>query len=328
MSFVYPQFFWVMIVPFIIFVILVVTNKEKVERVLDEKALKRLRVDSNTLPNSIRNMVLFSSVFLMIVALARPVIQKGEKIINLKGLPIMTALDISGSMRSKDLYPNRLEFAKKKMEEFFKYTPSDEIAVSAFAQSAFILAPFTTDKATLSQIVKGVDDSYISMASTDFGALGEMAKEMLKDKKPKILVVFSDGGDREALRGLKDILKANKITMYAVLTATKKGAPVIDSRGKPILKRDGSIAITQINEELGELAIESGGGYIVAKNGDEDMKALAQTIHNKFSNDTQGVIKIKDRVELFYYPLSGAVILLLIGLSSMPRSEEKFRSIK
>ncbi len=328
MSFVYPQFFWVMIVPFIIFVFLVVTNKEKVDRIFDAKALERLKADSNTLPNSIRNMVLFTSVFFMIVALSRPVINKGEKVVNLKGLPIMTALDISGSMRSKDLYPNRLEFAKKKMEEFFKYTPADEIAVTAFAHSAFVLAPFTTDKATLTQIVQGVDDSYISMASTDFEALGDMASQMLKDKKPKILVVFSDGGDKEALRGLKSILKENKITMYAVLTATKKGSPVIDESGKPILKRDGTIAITQLNEELGKLAVESGGGYIIAKNGDEDMKELAETIHKRFSNDTQGVIKIKDRVELFYYPLMGAVLLLLIGLSSMPRSGEKFRRVR
>ena len=185
MSFVYPQFFWVMIVPFIIFVFLVVTNREKVDRIFDAKALERLKADSNTLPNSIRNMVLFTSVFFMIVALSRPVIEKGEKVVNLKGLPIMTALDISGSMRSKDLYPNRLEFAKKKMEEFFKYTPADEISVTAFAHSAFVLAPFTTDKATLTQIVQGVDDSYISMASTDFEALGDMASQMLKDKKPK-----------------------------------------------------------------------------------------------------------------------------------------------
>ena len=60
----------------------------------------------------------------MIVALARPVIEKGDKVVDVKGLSLLVGLDISGSMRSTDLYPNRLEFAKKKMFEFFE---SEEI---------------------------------------------------------------------------------------------------------------------------------------------------------------------------------------------------------
>jgi len=40
--------------------------------------------------------------------------------------------------------------------------PTDEISVIAFAHSSFILAPFSSDKDTLSQIVSGVNDKYIS----------------------------------------------------------------------------------------------------------------------------------------------------------------------
>ncbi len=325
MQFVYPQFFWVMIVPFVVFVFLVVTNKDKVSRIFSEKVLERLRADSDTLPNSLRNLVLFAAVFLMIVALARPVIPKGEKVINVKGINAVIALDISGSMRSKDLYPNRLEFAKKKLSELLDAMPSDEIAVTAFAHNAFVLAPFTSDKATLKQIVDGVDESYINMASTDFVAMADLAARLLRDKKQKVLIVFSDGGDKEDLKGLAALLKKRGITLYAVLVGTKKGAPVLDKQGRPLKLRNGELAITQLNEELGKIARESGGDFVVAGYGKSDMEALAQEIHARFSGKNQGAVHIKERVELFVYPLAGAVILLLMGLSSMPRAGEGFR---
>ncbi|WP_292664469.1 VWA domain-containing protein [Nitratifractor sp.] len=325
MQFVYPQFFWVMIVPFLVFVFLVVTNKDKVSRIFSEKVLERLRADSDTLPNSLRNLVLFAAVFLMIVALARPVIPKGEKVINVKGISAVIALDISGSMRSKDLYPNRLEFAKKKLSELLDAMPSDEIAVTAFAHNAFVLAPFTSDKATLKQIVDGVDESYINMASTDFVAMADLAARLLRDKKQKVLIVFSDGGDKEDLKGLAALLKKRGITLYAVLVGTKKGAPVLDEQGRPLKLRNGDLAITQLNEALGKIARESGGDFVVAGYGKSDMEALAQEIHGKFSGKNRGAVHIKERVELFVYPLAGAVILLLMGLSSMPRAGEGFR---
>ncbi len=325
MQFVYPQFFWVMIVPFVVFVFLVVTNKDKVSRIFSEKVLERLRADSDTLPNSLRNLVLFAAVFLMIVALARPVIPKGEKVINVKGINAVIALDISGSMCSKDLYPNRLEFAKKKLSELLDAMPSDEIAVTAFAHNAFVLAPFTSDKATLKQIVDGVDESYINMASTDFVAMADLAARLLRDKKQKVLIVFSDGGDKEDLKGLAALLKKRGITLYAVLVGTKKGAPVLDKQGRPLKLRNGELAITQLNEELGKIARESGGDFVVAGYGKSDMEALAQEIHARFSGKNQGAVHIKERVELFVYPLAGAVILLLMGLSSMPRAGEGFR---
>ena len=325
MEFVYPQFFWVMIVPFAVFVFLVVTNKDRVSRIFDEKVLERLRADSETLPNSLRNLVLFAAVFLMIVALSRPVIDRGEKVVHLQGITLLAALDISGSMRSKDLYPNRLEFAKTKLKQLLEALPGDEVGLMAFAHNAFVLAPFTSDAATLKQIVDGVNEEYINMASTDFIALAEEAGRLLNGKKEKVLVVFTDGGDPESLKGLEETLKKQGITLYAVLVGTRKGAPVLDRRGRPLKKKDGAIAITQLNEELGRIARNTGGDYLIAGYGREDMVRLAHRIRQRYAREKQGTIRVRERVELFVYPLVGAVLLLLMGLSSMPRSGEGFR---
>ena len=168
-------------------------------------------------------------------------------------------------------------------------------------------------------MLEGVDDSYINMGSTDFSALGELSNTLLEKKKPKILILFTDGGDEEAIAGFSDILKSNNIDLYVVLVGTKKGAPVIDENGKPLMQKDGSIAITQRNDALGELAKENGGAYVVASNGKEDIAQLVNVIKGKYKNQQQGAVTVKERVEYFYYPLGLALLLLLLAFSSLPQ---------
>ncbi len=319
MSFLYPQLFWVLLVPFVIFALLVSTNKEQLSRVFDAKVLKRLSASDETIPKMLRNLTMFMGLFLMIVAMARPVFSHGEREVEMEGLSLLVGLDISGSMRSQDHYPNRLAFAKKKIEQLLDEMPNDEIGIVAFAYSSFVLAPFTSDKATLKMMVSRVDDAYISQSSTDFMALEALSAKLLKEKKPKIVVLFSDGGDQEAIAGLEARLKEEQIALFVVLVGTAKGAPVIDSEGKAVMQADGTIAITQRNDTLGEVAVASGGAYTIAHNGKADMKAFVETIRSRYPNQQQGSVMLKDQEELFYYPLALGLGLFLIALSSLPR---------
>ena len=322
MEFMNPQFFWVLSVPFVLFAFLISTNKERLSRVFDEKVLKRLSASDESMPLTVRNIVMFLSIFLMIVAMARPVKLIGEKKVAVEGITLLTALDISGSMRSKDVYPNRLAFAKKKMTTLFEMMPSDEIGVVAFAYAPFVLAPFSSDKDTLSMMVDGVTDSYINMGSTDFLALGELSASLLEEKKPKILILFSDGGDEKAIAGFDDILTDNHIDLYVVLVGTTQGAPVIDENGKSLKRADGSMAITQRNDALGNVAQAHQGKYVIASSGKEDIEELVSTIKNKYKNKEQGEVTVKERVEYFYYPLGLGLLFLLIAFSSVPRSRD------
>jgi Ca-activated chloride channel family protein len=322
MEFVNPQFFLVLVIPFVLFVFLIRSNKERLSRIFNKKVLKRLSANDESMPLTVRNIVMFLSIFFMIVAMARPVKLLGEKKVEVEGITLLAALDISGSMRSKDVYPNRLAFAKKKMTTFFKMMPSDEIGVVAFAYAPFVLAPFSSDKETLSMMVEGVTDSYINMGSTDFSALAELSASLLEEKKPKILVLFSDGGDEKAIAGFDDILSANDIDLYVVLVGTTQGAPVIDKNDKSIKDADGSIAITQRNDALGKIAQAHNGVYVIASSGKEDIEQLVSTIKNKYKNQEQGEVTIKERVEYFYYPLGLALLFLLIAFSSMPKRRD------
>jgi Ca-activated chloride channel family protein len=223
-------------------------------------------------------------------------------------------------MRSKDVYPNRLEFAKKKIVTLLEKMPNDELSLLAFAHATFMLAPFTSDKSTLEQIIEGVDDNYINMGSTDFTALANFSKKVLKNKKEKILILFSDGGEREALNSFRKILKEHRISLYVVLVGSKKGAKVINKDGE-VLIYQGKSVITRRNDVLGAVAEALGGAYVLAHTGKNDIEDLVKKIKNQHQSDNKGEIRIHDRVELFYFPLALGLLFLLIALSSFPRRD-------
>jgi len=321
MSFVNPQLFLILILPLLFFMFVILRHKEKVNTIFDEEVLKRLSVGDDSLPLVLRNVLMLTAVFLFLVALARPVIDNGEKKVQLEGLSVVVALDISGSMRAKDIYPNRLEFAKTKMLALYEEMPTDELSVIAFAHSSFMLAPFSSDKGTLKQITEGVTDEYINMSSTDFSALGEYLSELLEKKSPKIVILFSDGGEKKDLEVFQEIMKDEKISLYVVLVGTEEGSPVIDKDGKP-LNHNGAIAITQRNDDLGTVALENGGAFVIADSGTNDIKDLVKIIKSNHQNKEQGEVTIHDREELFYYPLGVGLLLLLFAFSSLPRRKK------
>ncbi len=318
MSFVNPQVLWMMGIPLAIFTYFILTHKDKFLQVFDKKVLARLTAGDDSLPLVIRNLILIMALFFMVVALARPVIDHGDKVVHLEGLSVVVALDISGSMRSKDVYPNRLEFAKKKINQLLDNMPNDDVSLIAFAYSSFMLAPFTSDKETLKLLVDGVNDQYINMGSTDFTALAEFTAELLEKKKPKILIVFSDGGDKEQLVKFEKLIKKNHIALYVVLVGTKEGAPVLRKNGKTIMK-NGKMVISQRNDELGEIAVQNNGAFIVANSGESDIEELVSTIKAQHQSRDKGEVVIHDREELFYFPLGLGVLFLLLGFISLPR---------
>ena len=311
MTFVNPQLFWILILPLAIFAFVILRHKGSVGSVFNEEVLKRLSV----------GVLMLLGIFFLLIALSRPVLDHGDRVVQLEGLSAVVALDISGSMRAKDIYPNRLEFAKKKIVALFKEMPTDELAIIAFAHSSFMLAPFSSDKGTLEQIVDGVTDEYINMGSTDFSALGEYVAELLEKKKPKILIVFSDGGEKKDLEEFAQTIKDEDIYLYVVLLGTQTGSPVIDKEGKP-LSHNGAIAITQRNDDLGEVALENNGAFIVANTGTQGIQDLVATIKAQHQNKEQGEVTIHDREEFFYYPLALGLVFLLLGFSSLPRRKD------
>ena len=322
MSFVHAQLFWILIVPLIAFGFFILRHHDNFLEIFDAEVLKRLSVGDDSMSVTARNTVLLLALFFLLLALARPAINQGEHTLEQEGFSALLALDISASMRSKDVYPNRLEFAKKNISYLLDSLSNAELGLIAFSHSVYMLAPFSSDKVILEQLLDGVDEHYISMKSTNFRALASFSIKVLEKKEPKILILFSDGGESKDTRAFAKMIKKEKITLYVVLIGTEQGSPVLDKEGK-IVSQNGKIIISKRNDSLAKIAIKSGGEYILASGGRSSIEKLLEKIQKKHQYYKKGRVTIYDREELFYYPLGFGLLLLLIGFGSLPRKKYK-----
>ena len=321
MSFANPQIFFLLLIPFVIFAFLILTNKDGIERVFSKEVLERIKVENSGLSNRTRNILFFIAIFLMIVALSHPYITKSKKKIDLKGLDIVLAIDLSASMRGNDRYPNRIEFAVNKVKEMLQQMPEDEFMLLTFSDGVYLVSPLTDDKDTLSSVLDGIGKNSI-LNSSNFTALAKVLKRKLKGKDEKIAIIVSDGASKDDLEEFKKIIDEEKITLYAILVGTKSGATLSDKNGKAILDKRGKLVISRVNEYLGKIAKDSGGDYIVADYGASDIKELVRKIEDKFNGKLSGKsIEVEDRVELFYYPLILALLFLFAAFISIPPLE-------
>ncbi len=328
MSFLNLPFLLVMGIPLVIFGYLILTDKDRFLEIFEPKVLARLSLVDDALPLKGRKLLLLVAIFWMMVAMARPVIDHGDEKIVLDGLPAVVALDISASMRAKDCYPNRLSCAKQKIIRLFDQMPYDDLSLIAFAKTAFMVAPFSSDKRILKEMVEGITPEYISMGSTNFQALGTLVERLLTGKKEKILILFTDGEASDKLEEFGNLVQQLGIVPYVVLIGSRVGSPVLDQKGNPLIYQ-GRIPITQRNDQLGKLAQSLGGAYVVATTGEGDIKNLVKVIKKTHKNQTKQEILIHHRTELFYYPLGLGVLFLLFSFISIPSKEEfQYRLLK
>jgi len=322
MTFLNPDYLLFMLLPSFVFFYLIVTNSNKLDNFFDPAILKKIRYEGGGLGRVGRNIMLFTALLLMILALARPVVQKGSVKVETKTIDVLVAIDVSNSMRANDLYPDRFEFAKRKFFRFLDKFPEANVGVVAFSSNIFMVSPMTNDFETVKYLVNNLSFDSISSGGTDLMLPVEISKKFLKDSKYKILVIFTDGGDDKDFSKETKEAKKTALSVYIYATATEKGAAV-NVNGKVLKDKNQNIVISRLNENIRELAIKSGGAFIKGTYKDKDIDLVIKDIRGKFKANRLKSRKIKDYRELFYYPLALALLFMLFAFSSLPSRGKK-----
>ncbi len=313
-----PDYLLFMMIPALILFFFIITYKNNMNSIFDEKMLEKLTFDNGSLGRMGRNFMLFIALFLMIIALSRPAIEKGDVKIKSKKIDLLIALDISKSMLASDIYPNRIEFAKKKIYEFIDSFKEANVGVVAFSSEGFLVSPMTQDSATLKYLIGNLSLESLSTAGTNLMIPIKKGESFLKDSYQKIVIIFTDGGDNDTFEKELETADSADVHVYVYATATNGGAPITEN-GVSIKDKEGNIVITKLNEKIKELAIESGGAYIVGGLKDDSISILVEDIKKKFEMQDTNSRKVKEYKELFYYPLGLATLFMLFAFGSFPK---------
>ena len=154
-----------------------------------------LRRDWSAALRFVPDMVLGLALSFGIVALARP--QRTDERVEQsgRGIDIVLALDVSGSMEIQDLRPDRLAAAKRIATDFLKTRVGDRLALVAFAGEAYSLAPLTTDYDLLREDLASLRVGMVKLDGTAIGTALGVATNRLREStaKSRVCILLSDG---------------------------------------------------------------------------------------------------------------------------------------
>jgi Ca-activated chloride channel family protein len=165
------------------------------------------------------------------VALARPQHGSLKEDVTTRGVDIVVALDVSGSMAAQDFQPrNRIEVAKDVVSQFVRRRATDRVGLVIFAGKSLTKSPPTTDTAVL---LRQLDDVRLD-ALPDGTAIGSgIATALMRlrrgNAKSKVIVLVTDGANNAGEidpATATDLARAMEVRVYTVLVGRGGQVPM------------------------------------------------------------------------------------------------------
>ena len=250
----------------------------------------------------------------LISILCRPQTYDKWSMSDTEGTDIVMAIDISASMLSRDLQPDRLEAAKKVASDFVAKRESDNIGLVIFAGEGFTLLPMTTHQATLLNTIHEIS---INMLDADGTAIGDgiaTAINRIKDgkAKSKSIILLTDGTNNSGVVApltAAEIAQKEGIRIYTIGLGTRGTAetPYAQGFGGELLYKPMPVTIDE--ESLKKVAQMTGGKYFRATDND-----VLTSIFNEIDKLEKTKIDVKNftNTQDNYMPWAWALLLLVL----------------
>ena len=191
--------------------------------------------------------------------------------------------DLSLSMNSVDISPDRLTRARYKLNDLINKGVGLQQGLVVFAGDAFVVTPLTEDRETIANLSAALDTNTVPIqgSRTDLGL--RMASTLLDNAglQQGEIILITDGvhGDTAEVANIT-ARKGHRVSVLAV--GTEQGAPISLQSGEFLKDSNNQIVIPGVNfEQLREVANQGQGRFVMLASNDTDIDELSKVLPDK-----------------------------------------------
>ncbi|WP_281323056.1 vWA domain-containing protein [Flavobacterium aestivum] len=320
-TFLNPEFFWMfLLIP--IGIALIFWRRDQQTASLQISSLQGFKDSKSLLAKfePLLNIIRLLALSSLIIAMARPrTVDISNKTKTTRGIDIVMAIDVSGSMLARDLKPDRMQALKKIAADFVDQRVNDRIGLVVYASEAYTKTPVTSDKGIIQDAIRSIKYDNVLVDGTGIGMGLATAVNRLKDSKAKskVIILMTDGVNNAGFiepDTASDIAQQYGIKVYTIGIGTNGMAESPYAIGP-----NGQLMFQMMKVEIDEpmmksIARKTGGKYFRATSNDK----LAQIYNeiNKLETTEVEELKFYDYDEKYRpFVLVGLFLILLeLGL--------------
>lgn len=223
---------------------------------------------------------LFAIVWILsVIAAAGPTWQKIEKPVFKAQLANVIVMDMSLSMRSTDVQPDRLTRSKFKAIDLAQSLGDGEVGLVAYAGDAFTISPLTQDPRNIAALIPSLSPEIMPVTGS-YPYLGlQQASDLLRQAGylSGQIYWFTDGIEQDDIDELREFAAQSPYQINVLAFGTQTGAPIKLQDGTLMKDQTGRIIMPRLTAaRLKEITAVSGGLFQLTTPNDIDVKALAK----------------------------------------------------
>jgi Ca-activated chloride channel family protein len=266
-------------------------------------------------------VVLMMAYGCIIISLANPQIGSKLEKVQRKGADLVVALDVSNSMLSQDIRPDRLTRAVQGISKLIDRLEGDRIGIVVFAGKAYVQLPITTDYAAAKMFLSTISTQMVPSQGTAISDAVELSmKSFNEDERSKAIIIITDGEDHEG-----NVMEAAKqaaekgIKIFTIGMGSPDGSPIplFDQFGRQTgykTDRSGQVIVSKLDETiLQQLASAGNGIYVRATSGQDGLGKILEEINalEKKDIETKTFSEYEGR---FQYFIALSLLFLILEL--------------
>ncbi|SHM27385.1 vWA domain-containing protein [Mucilaginibacter sp. OK098] len=338
LRFAHIDYLWgLLLIPVFILLFIVVSRwKSKAVKSLGDRSVVNLMIPDVSFSRPWLKFILFTVAYaFLLIGAADPQIGSKMEEEKRKGADLMILLDVSNSMLSQDLVPNRLENAKRAIAQLIDNLHTDRIGIIVFAGEAYVQLPMTTDYSAAKLFLNTINTNMVPTQGTAIGSAIDLGMKSFdfKDGTGKAMIIITDGENHEddAVAAAKNATDKD-VTVHVIGVGSPEGAPIpIYQNGKQVgfhTDSAGKTVVSKLNEDMGkEIAAAGNGAYVRATNANSGLGIVMDQI-GKIQRKTIDSKNFKDFEDRFQFFIGFAFLLLVIEFFISNRKSQRLSNLK